>query len=166
MTDRFEFLFRVITSTPWWVWGIFAYLMMIGIKSMRTHSVSLPKLFIMPAVLIGLRYKTFNLGGEAVMLAYIACLLLGCTIGFLLGQRTHVKVLRASTSVELPGNYLTICIIFSFFCIKYVFGYLNATAPELAIKYSMIETSISLVFSGYFLGRGISYLGRYLKNEA
>lgn len=46
----------LLKGTPIWVWILFAYLIFIGVKSLKTRSVFIPKLFIVPLVLIFTKY--------------------------------------------------------------------------------------------------------------
>ncbi len=159
----FEFIRNAITGTPFWVWGIFAYLLFVGIKSRHDHVVYLPKLFIVPAVLLGLKYKVFMTGNSTDVLVYIASMIVGIGIGFFIASKIPIKVLKDLKSIELPGTYSTFVILLSFFFIKYIFGYLKGTNPDLAAEYFVFDILFSALFSGYFLGRAISYLYRFLK---
>ena len=86
---------------------------------MRNRIVYLPKFFIIPAVLIGLKYKVFFSENNMI---YIGFMLLGLSVGFIIAQKTVIKILREVKSIELPGNYSTIIILITFFLIKYIFG--------------------------------------------
>ena len=158
--NLFKFI-EIIMGTPWWVWAILAYLIFVGIKSTHNRILSLPKLFIIPAVLVGSKYKIF--GTEALYMAYLPCMFVGAGIGFLSGFKTPIKILKHTKSVELHGDYQTLILLFLFFSIKYVFGFLQETAPESMMQYSIFETAISALFSGYFLGRATSYLWKFVK---
>lgn len=63
----------------------------------------------------------------------------------------------------MPGGYGTFIVLLSFFLVKYYFGYLKSTDPELFLKYSIIESIISGLFSGYFIGRALAFTYQYLK---
>lgn len=150
----------IITGTPIWVWGVLIYLVYVGIKAINTRIVYLPKLFIIPLVLMGIKYKTF-LSQNALM--FIAFIIIGTILSFWAYRNKKVKVLK-QMSIEIPGNYTTLIILLSFFCVKYIFGYLNDTMPETAAKYEVIELLLDGLFSGYFLGRSIRYLYEYRKS--
>ncbi len=162
--DIFSVFLKAINGTPIRVMIIFAYVIFIGIKSMRDRIVYLPKLFIIPAIFIGMKYKIFNLENPLILLYYLLTLLSGFSIGYLLGMKAKIEFLKNIKSVKLPGNYYTIFIILSFFSIKYFFGYIDATNSELAIKYYPLDICVSALYSGYFLGRAISCFYRYIKS--
>ena len=154
-------LMHTITGTPLWVWGVFAYLVYVGFKSTRVRVVPISKLFIMPAILFGIKYKTFLSGDMLLILCYFISLAMGVGIGFYLALQTKVAIHKSSKSIELPGEHSTCILLLSFFCLKYAFGYVQSTTPEVPVQYLMLETSISAIFSGYFLGRSLNYVRRF-----
>jgi hypothetical protein len=52
-----EFL-QIIKGTPLYVWVILVYLLFVGTKSIKTRVIYLPKLFIVPLILLAIKYKT------------------------------------------------------------------------------------------------------------
>ncbi|MFK7967868.1 MAG: hypothetical protein AB8B68_01725, partial [Rickettsiaceae bacterium] len=66
---------------------------------------------------------------------------LGCLVGFIIAKKAVIKILRELKSIELSGNYSTITIVITFFLIKYIFGYFEATNFELIAPYLYIENS-------------------------
>ncbi|MCC2647193.1 MAG: hypothetical protein K0R02_1258 [Rickettsiaceae bacterium] len=153
----------ILSGTPLWVWGILAYLLFVGIKSIKEHVVSLPKLFIIPLVLIGMKYKLFLHSGILIISTYILSLLLGVIIGFFLNKNLSFKIVKDISAIILPGSYYTIMILLSFFSVKYIFGYLSVVAPDLATKYFIIENFLSGIFTGYFLGRAFAFLYKFIR---
>lgn len=148
-------------GAPWWVWLLFLHLVFIGVKAMKPRTVSLRKLFIIPVVLFLLKFKIFTSGDLPLIASYILFMIVGGWIGFSSGQKTPITIIKETQSIEMQGNYYTFFILISFFLIKYVFGYLQATDPDHSEKYLMLEASISAVFSGYFWGRTLAYFYRY-----
>ncbi len=154
-------MMNIIISTPLYVWGVLAYLLFVGIKAMHDHIVYLPKLLIIPAVLMGLKYKIFFSENNT---AYLSSMFLGCLVGFIIAKKAVIKILRELKSIELSGNYSTITIVMTFFLIKYIFGYFEATNFELIAPYLYIENSISGLLTGYYLGRSSCYIYRCYKS--
>lgn len=150
----------IIKGTPLWVWAILCYLLFIGIKSIKTNIIHLPKLFIIPLILLAMKYKTF-LSDDAL----VFCLTItgGIIAGFFINKGSAIKIMRKEGTVEVPGSYGTLTMLLSFFIVKYYFGYLRSADADLFLKYSIIETMISGVFSGYFIGRALSYTHKYFK---
>lgn len=148
----------MIFATPWWVWGILAYLIFVGIKATRTHTLSLPKLFIIPLILIALKYTLF-FSKQAIL--YVGCIGLGFALGWMMSMRMPLKILKQKKAIELPGTYVTLVLFLGFFLIKYVFGYWESDYVELFLKYEWLNLIVTGVFSGYFLGRACCYVYRY-----
>ncbi len=151
----------MIKGTPFWVWLVLLYLLFIGVRSLNTRIVYLPKLFIIPLVLLLIKYKIF-LSQYSVVL--ILAIVFGSVLNFIMHTNSKVEIIKNSKSVKLPGSYSTLLILIFFFVVKYFLGYLSATDPDLAIKYSLFEIIISGLLSGYFLGRAIYYIYKYLKD--
>ncbi len=156
-----EFI-KIITNTPVWVWGALCYLLFVGFKAMRTRIVRLPKLFVMPIVFLGLRYKLFFASNVEV---YISLLLFCFVVGFITASNATIKILKELKSIELPGNYTTITISIFFFLVKYTLGYLEATRPELVSQCSFADLVISGCLIGYFLGHMSCYVYRFMKED-
>jgi|GEM_PF-3849495 len=75
----------------------------------------------------------------------------------------NVTIIKETKSVKLPGHYYTIVMFLCLFLSKYYFGYLEATELDYALRYSTIETAVTSLFSGYFLGKVMSYLLRAIQ---
>ncbi len=125
----------------------------------------MPKLFILPVVLTILRFKDFSFENLHVLNIYLALILVGLTFGFIFGIKTNIKVLKKFMSIETPGSYQILFLLMLIFLIKYAFGFLNAVKPNIAVEYSILEISIDALFSGYFFGRSLSFLKKYLKHN-
>ena len=148
----------IVVGTPWWVWAIFAYVTIVGIRATKTYTLPLPILFILPAVLIGMKYKVFLTSNY---LPFLIALTIGLFIGFFIGKKTPLKIFKSTKSVEVPGNYHTLVILLAFFAAKYVFGYLESTQPSRALEYAFVDISLSGLFAGFFLGRSLAYLYKF-----
>lgn len=161
--NLFEFIKNAISGTPVWVWVVFVYLLLVGLKATRNRIIYLPKLYIIPIILIGLQYDTFISGNVFYIALYFSLLCVGLGIGVLSVLRTPIKIFKDLKSIELPGSYSTLIILFLFFCVKYIFGYLQATNPMLYGQNEFLEISIGAAFSGFFLGRTLNYTYRFYK---
>lgn len=153
---------HIIKGTPLYVWAILCYLLFVGIKSIKTRVIYLPKLFIIPLTWLAINYKTL-LSDNAL----IFCLVImgGSIASFFINKGNTIKIIKKECSIEVPGGYGTLIVLLSFFLVKYYFGYLKSTDPDLFLKYSIIEIIISGLFSGYFIGRPLAFTYQYLKVE-
>lgn len=162
MNEKLHIILHIINRTPFYVWAVLIYLFFIGIKSMKTRGVYLPTLFIIPCLLLAMKYKTFFSRDAMVFLPVMVLSALG---SFFISAGHNIKVIKRTRSIEVPGNYATLFILLSFFSMKYYFGYLNSVNPQLALEYSFIDNAISGLFSGYFIGRAWRYTYRYFNDS-
>lgn len=158
-----EFVKNAISGTPWWVWVIFIYLLLVGLKATRNRVIYLPKLYIIPIILIGLQYETFLSGKFFNVTLYLSLLCIGLGVGILSVLKAPIKTFKDLKSIELPGSYSTLIILLLFFSVKYIFGYLQATNPILYNQNEFLEIAINAAFSGFFLGRTLNYTYRFYK---
>lgn len=147
----------IITGTPIWVWGILAYIMYVGIQATKERIVWIPKLFIIPIILIALKYQVF-LSEHALLSGLSICG--GTGLGFWVTTKNSGIILKEISSVKLPGSYITLVFLLSFFLLKYVFGYLSSAHNPIAVEYASVDVIVSSVLTGYFLGRGLYYVSR------
>lgn len=147
----------IISGTPWWVFSIFAYLLYVGFAATRARIVWIPRLFIIPIILMSLKIKDLFLAENHMLLSYALCSLLGYYLGCKRVSHEHFKVIKADMSVKLQGSWSTFILLMSFFFIKYFFGFVSSEAPELAHEYRSLELGICGIFSWYFLGRAVGY---------
>jgi hypothetical protein len=154
-------IISIMRGTPVWVWVVLAELLYVGIKATRSRVVYLPTLFIIPVLLLGLKYKTF-FSREIVI--FMGVVMVSALVSFVAHRNARVEVLKNSYAVRLSGSYSTLVVLLSFFAVKYYFGYMHSTMPEVAAQYDTIETIISGIFSGYFWGRSFSYVSKYFES--
>ncbi|MBH1989860.1 MAG: hypothetical protein I8H80_01635 [Alphaproteobacteria bacterium] len=150
-------MMAIITGTPIWVWGILAYIMYVGIQATKERIVWIPKLFIIPIILIALKYQVF-LSEHALLSGLSICG--GTGLGFWVTTKNSGIILKEISSVKLPGSYITLVFLLSFFLLKYVFGYLSSAHNPIAVEYASVDVIVSSVLTGYFLGRGLYYVSR------
>lgn len=155
-------LYDMIDGTPLWVWLVLCYLLFVGIRDLKTNIVYLPKLFIIPVLFLVIQYKLFFSSNAAIFISIILSTML---LSFLAHTQRSVEILKQAKAVKLPGSAFMLLTLIFVFALKYFFGYLKTTAPDLADRYSIINIIISGILSGYFLGRAICYVYKYLKFE-
>ena len=154
-------LLKIISGTPTWVWFVLGYLIFIGIRSTGTRIVYIPKLFVIPLVLSGLKYKVFMTNSISVWIGYLICLFLSSFLSYKHSAMRKIKIIKESMSVKLPGTYWTLIVLMGFFVVKYFFGYIRMTNPAYYNDIKIFELSINGIFSGYFLGKAICYLTKF-----
>ena len=143
---------EALTGTPIYAWCILAYLLWRGIKGLRTRTVYLPQLFIIPIAFMLLKFqRIFSADAKAFWLA----LCLGALAGLLLHAWAKIKILPKAHWVEVPGHPGTLILLLAFFGFQYYLGYLKSRNPTLYLQYAFLEPIASGLLSGYFIGRGL-----------
>lgn len=158
-------IWQALTSTPWWVFLIFFYLMKVGYDATKTNIVSLKRLFILPSVLLVMSIKTLitSVPPYSFHLSfYFFSLLCGIIGGWMLVKNLDLQFDKRNGLVKLPGSWTTLILILIIFSAKYYFGYSLATNPDKAqdITFKVLMLSVSGVCTGLFLGRLFCYLLR------
>lgn len=150
---------EIISGTPLYVWGILFYLLYVGIKNTKRSVIHLPKLFIIPLVLLAIKYESLFSGD--FLFTFVA-ILMGALVGILRYSYYKIKIIEKEKSVEIPGNYEILIILISFFLLKYFFGYLQQENILTYMRYYKIDYFISGLFSGYLFGRALYFTYRYI----
>lgn len=153
-----------LTETPLWIWAVLAFFVDVGLKSMHQHVVYLPRLFLLPAVMIFLKYQDFS-ETMTIMMYTIFFMLLGTWISILFARRLVVHFHPKAWTVQLPGSYVTFMFLVIFFSIKFLFGYLHVVQDVSMQPYFLIDIIISALFTGYFLGRACFFVYVFYVNK-
>jgi len=153
---------KIITGTPTWVWFAFAYLLYIGIVATKRRVVFLPQLFIIPVIMLGIKYKMLLQAPPSFLIIYIFCYLVAACIGYFIARDEPIKITKGSILVELPGNKQTLILLILFFCVQYIFGYLDSTNPALACDLYILKMAVNGTIPGYFLGKTVNYTQRFI----
>jgi len=156
----FESILNIIKGTPYWAWVVLGYLIFVGVKASKQAQVYLPKLFLIPFILMAIKYKMF-MSAKCYIWIYVVALLFGASIGYMFAMKEKIKVIKKNKSVAVPGSYQKLVLLIIFFVFQYIFGYLHATNSVVATKYFGLELFIIGLFPGFFLGKTLNYLKRY-----
>lgn len=157
------FIIKLLKGTPLWAYAIFAYILFIGIRATRSHTVSFYRLLILPIVFLGLTvYKKYNLVWDHLLI-YAIALIIGTFLGWLLTAKLKIKCDKTTKMVEMPGTYSVLIFSSIFFVVKYYVGYTYAVDPiqQTNIFYYGLDQIASGLITGRFLGR-VLYLYKKL----
>ena len=154
-------LAQIISHTPVWVWGVLGYLLIVGIKATLPQTIFLPKIFIIPLVMLALKTNILFTQSGWVFLGVIS---IATMISFWLHQHTKIVAIKPKLLITIPGTYITLIILMAFFIERYVFSYWQHALPELANQYQLCDIIISGIFFGYVFGKAIRYAYRYYQS--
>lgn len=162
-------IIEALMHTPWWVFLLLGYLLIVGIQALQTRVISLYKIVIGPIIFSGLSiYTLLTASAEYIAIGgWTAAILLGSATGFWQTNRLAIKVDRKHFLLQIPGSWSTLIIMLIIFSVKYYTGYSLARNPALAqeIHFTLSLLSISGLCTGLFLGKLIAYLRHFFRSN-
>jgi hypothetical protein len=158
-----QMLGPVLQHTPTWVWGLLATLTAVGLSQVRTRSVGLARVALLPMAMTGLAlWGTVSaFGGSTqfgpVLLAWLtaAAATLAAVAPF--APPAGSRYDPAARSFLLPGSWIPLLLILGVFLTKYIVGVEVAMQPSLAhdSQYTLVVGTLYGAFSGIFGGRAV-----------
>ncbi len=158
-------MINALKGTPWWVYALFIYLVVVGIKTLKPQIVSLKKIFILPLIFIV--WSLLALGGKLSLgldlSFWIPSFILGIFVGWGLTRSLRIKADKKKALIKVPGGPLTLVLILVVFGVKYYFGYTYATDPEARMNFNTVAADLtsSGIITGMFFGRLFCYLSKW-----
>jgi hypothetical protein len=152
----------ILQNTPYWVWGIFVLLLVLGLSQTRTRSVSRALVFVLPLIMIPLSFSTIATTFGIKLLPVISW---GAGIAASLALNNFV--FRAPANVrylggtfEIPGSWIPLLLMMTIFLARFVIGVTRAVNPALAATdaFAAIVSAILGFCSGLFAARAIKTL--------
>tara|TARA_R110002020_G_scaffold197060_6_gene398099 strand:- start:4648 stop:5190 length:543 start_codon:yes stop_codon:yes gene_type:complete len=161
-----EALVDTLRGTPWWVWLILAYLIVVGIRRSKTTVSPMWKVFILPAIILVLELGSVRqqLGADPLHAAvWLAGLAAGAGVGLLLVRSMPIRADRSKGLVEIPGSWSYLVALLLIFGIKYYFGYKTAVDPATMSQpgWVMGQLAITGALAGWLIGRAGGILWKY-----
>ena len=125
----------LLTHTPLWVWAILALLIQRGVASARPHSITLPRLLLLPLVFTVLGALGLPHNGALLPLALAAAaagVLIGAAAGRALfaGQSGYAWDAQ-SGQLHCPGSWRMLACSLAAFVLKFGMGMAAGRQPEL-----------------------------------
>lgn len=164
----------ILIGTPWWVWVIFVYLIIVGIKALKPHTISLTKLAITPIILsfwlIYSLLNTTNFTYEHSFIPYVV-LIVSLSIGRMLGKIIFGRypiTFNKKGEAYMPGSIYPLCLYMILFITKYCFGVIGAVNPTMLtnITAQLINVIVSGIMIGIFAGRLAGILEWYHRRSS
>jgi len=156
-----------VKGIPWWVYIVFIYLVNLGIKAMRPRTVSISRVVILPVFFVawsfyGL-YVKLLLGLFSLIPLWFICVALGTYCGIKEVQSWRYQSDHRKGMITIPGNYSTLVLVLVIFGLKFFWGSMYATLPEIPVWVYFVDSMTSGFVSGFFVGRAAILFRRYLK---
>ncbi|MBC3252705.1 MAG: hypothetical protein ACQER3_20055 [Pseudomonadota bacterium] len=157
-----EFVYAVVIKTPAWVYVLFIFLLLRGLKARKPATVSLEKLAIIP--LVFLLWDIYDLV-ERHQLTVIALLMwcgglaLGAFIGYKLVNPARIEASGEPRSISRPADYSVLPLMMIAFVTKYILGVIASISPDTLLQPGWRALAIVSggLFAGIFVGKFIHY---------
>jgi len=152
---------QILARTPAWVYVLFVALVALGLWQVRTRTLSLARLLLLPAAMIAFAlYGLLSLfGDKAQALAPWLVALIATTLALMIAQYPR-GVTLAGGSFTVPGSWIPFAVIMTIFFLRYAVTVAVQMQPELRGS-TLLEIAAGLVYgmsSGFFTGRALSIL--------
>lgn len=156
----------LILGPPVWVWFLLAYLVFIGVKSLKMRKVPLFVFYLTPFLgLLSIRTIS-NLDHSATAWLVFGSVYVLSAIGFFLWQK-HNLLERHKRHVLVRGEWVSLVSFMVIFWANFVQAVLIAVSPETyqSLVFIVIFSALLGLVSGSFLGRPLSNILSKPQNE-
>lgn len=156
----------ILSKFPPWVFLLFAFLVILGLKATLPRAMSVYRLLILPAI-----FTLWNVVwlSERIheQFSLLPLWFLGIACGSVIGWQTvaswKVKADRKHKTVTLPGSWSILIYILIIFSIRTFFAYKYETLASHIERYYIWDSLLSGVFTGIFIGRSYELYQKYKK---
>jgi non-heme chloroperoxidase len=149
--------FQIVANTPLWVWPLMAFVVWIGVLSLRPRTVPPWRLAILPLVGLALSLAGIAQSVQPGLAAagWAVALLPAFPLGLALGRR-HAARSLADGRIEIAGGWFMLAFGLSVFAVRYVLGVLFGVAP--ALKAEPLWIGLAGGVGGVVAGIGLGWL--------
>jgi hypothetical protein len=163
-------LTTILTHTPLWVWGIFAFLLYRGILASQDRNLNISRIYILPLVMLALAVQGMAHGfADADWLPiWGSAVLLSAALAYRLTPTDSIQVLPEPDMLRERGSWVPMIIMMAIFVTKYVVGASLGLHPELADNTVFVAIVCALygTFNGMYLGKMLATLALYRRYSA
>lgn len=154
----------ILQNTPYWVWGIFLLLLVLGLSQTRARKVSRVLVYVLPAIMIPLSLAAilgmFGAGPlplTAWVLGIVAAFVLNV---FVFRAPSAVRYDRAQQKFEVGGSAVPLLLMMTIFLARFVVGVTRAVNPSLTATPAFIGivSAVLGLCSGLFAARAMKTL--------
>ena len=156
-----ESVFESLKGTPWWAYILFGYLISIGIRAMKPHTLSINKMFILPLIFLGWSIVSLIIDFRSWwdLLAWAIAVVIGYFFGGkLVPSAKKLKVDKKKLIVYMPGGPRVLIFVVSVFIVKYFFAFFQAIHPVVSVGMHIAGIIASGGITGLFIGRLRGYI--------
>jgi hypothetical protein len=152
-----EFVFKVLTKTPPWVWCLFAVLVALAVRELTPYSINRKRILLMPLGFVAL--GLFTSGRQGIGLAIWASVLtlVLLFVVFVWRPITSARYDSQSDHLHFPGSVAPLLWTLTIFLASYVLNVTYAIKPMLRnqLAWQIVPAIAYGALAGVFLGRTI-----------
>ena len=157
----------IILGTPWWVWILFGYLLIVGIKATKPNILPLWRIAVMPLIFV--IWSIYSIYYKCIYCPkffgiWFVALIFGILIGHLISMRLKSNI-DSEKLIHMPGSLIPLLLSMMFFVLKYGLGVTYSLYPVMKGDLILLNFDLLLsgLISGIFCGRFSCVLYKYIK---
>ena len=158
---------NILLHTPWWVFAVFAVLLVLGIQALRPRVIPAWRLLATPAIFIGwgLVSLALRLTASSPALApdWLLAAALGAGLAWITTRPDAVRIV--AEGIAVPGSPLPLARNLLIFSAKYALTVAAVLAPARQGEIALWDIAVSGISAGYFLGWLVSLALVYLRSR-
>ena len=153
-------LMHILSSTPTWVFVLFAVLLALGLRQTRTFRAGLTRIAILPVAMktLAVLGVVSAFGGASVALvAWIAAAAVAAAVVLRRPLPDSTRFDASTRTFEITGSVVPLALMMGIFFIKYAVAIQLAMHPALAHQtdFTLAVGMLYGAFSGIFAARGV-----------
>lgn len=164
-----ENFWEIITGAPWWVYALFVYLVILGLKARVPQTISVKRVVLLPVLFLAWSfyalYQKIVLGFPSLIPFWVVLLALGIYLGVKEVHSWHISANHNKGEITIPGNSSTLVLILLIFILKFFWGYFYATRTEISYWIYFADALTSALVTGFFVGRASFFFKSYHDNR-
>lgn len=153
----------ILANTPVWVFALFAYLIWQGVMALRSRSLPVWRLMIVPCVFIIMGVSRAASGqseGAWPLIGWLAGAAALLPFGLITGP--HLASLdRANAMVVRQGSPVPLCRNLTVFTLQYGAAVVTALNPDSHTMAAIVARAVSGASAGYFIGWALAFWRQY-----
>lgn len=152
-------LTKLFTEAPIWVWPLFIFLIVMGLRTTKEREIHIRFYYIFPLLGLTTISSIFALPNASIaVICFFASYVIATAAAFKLQKRWILSIQQSR--VRIAGEWLTFITLMLIFGLNFIRGILEATAPNLynSVIFIALFAIIAGLVSGSFLGRSLRVL--------
>ena len=151
-------LIQILTHTPAWVFAVFGLLLFLGMRQLRSGTVGLARITIVPIAMAGLAiFGVVSVFGDShvALAAWAGAAALCATLVMRMPLSASTAYDAASRRFHVTGSAAPLVLMMGIFITKYAVGVTAAMMPALPHQpdFALGISALYGLFSGIFIGR-------------